>query len=142
MIPLSVDGHSITVPTELIAHLILAGLRLYDGEEFSRKKLLTAPIPPTEEIAVKLDEVVKGFAPDRLELAVYQELDKIDQLVGTTLGLTEAQIALIGREMAEDPFLSRIRPRYPYFTPKLRGRRLRLESSARYGRETATRRAS
>jgi hypothetical protein len=34
--------------------------------------------------------------------------------------------------MAEDPFLSRIRPRYPYFTPKQRGRRRSLERADRY----------
>ena len=131
-IPLSDDGHAIIVPTEPIARLLSAGLRLYEAEDFSRNKLLLAPVPPSEEVSALLNDTIESFATDRLESAVEQELDRIDLLVGETLGLTCEQIRFIGREMADDPFLSRIRPRYPYFTPRLRGRRMRLESATRY----------
>lgn len=61
-----------------------------------------------------------------------REVDRIDAIVGPALGLDEADITLIQSEMANDPFLSRVRPRYPYFTPKQRGRRRNLERSDRY----------
>jgi hypothetical protein len=98
----------------------------------SRNKLLTTAVPPNLEVAEQLIKVVESLSTDRLELAVEQELDRIDELVGTALGLTKQDAEFIQHEMAKDPFLSRIRPRYPFFTPMQRGRRLRLESSGRY----------
>lgn len=61
------------------------------------------------------------------------QVDAIDTVVGTALGLTADEIAFIQIDMRDDPFLSRVRPRYPFFTPAQRGRRTALESGARYG---------
>ncbi len=130
-IPLSIDGHAINVPAGPLTQLFVSGLKPHSGEEFSRNKLITTRVPPNPEVAEQLNKVVESFSADRLELAVEQELDRIDELVGTALGLTKEEVEFIKREMAEDPFLSRIRPRYPFFTPRQRGRRLRLVSVAK-----------
>jgi hypothetical protein len=41
-------------------------------------------------------------------------------------------VAAIRKDMAEDPFLARVRPRYPFFRPRQYGRRKNLERRDRY----------
>ena len=53
-------------------------------------------------------------------------------IIGPALGLSDADVEWIKRDMAEDPFLARARPRYPFFRPRQYGRRLNLERSDRY----------
>lgn len=123
---------SLTVPGEEIAALIAAALRLAVGEELTRTSLLKLPTPPDVETAARLTDLSARYATDALEDAVEAEVDAIDAIVGPALGLSDEDIAFIQHEMATDPFLSGIRPRYPYFTPKQRGRRRSLESAQRY----------
>lgn len=126
------EAVAITVPTEDLAHLVAAGLRLAVGTDLTRTTLLRLPIPPDLETAQRLTALSARFATDVLEDAVEREVDRIDAIVGPALGLDDADIAFIQDEMTNDPFLSRIRPRYPFFTPKQRGRRTNLERSDRY----------
>ncbi|HEX8574405.1 MAG TPA: N-6 DNA methylase [Allosphingosinicella sp.] len=123
---------SLTVPTEELAALVAAGLRLAAGTEINRTALLRLPVPPDSETAEALAGLIARYATDALEEAVEAEVDSIDAIVGPALGLSSEDIAFIQHEMATDPFLGRVRPRYPYFTPKQRGRRRSLERSARY----------
>jgi len=132
-ISLSAEGHSLVSPTEEIARLISAGLTLAVGSEVTRAKLLAFPIPPDAASAAAVRDLVARFQPNALEDEVEAEVDKIDRIVGEALGLLEEDVSFIQREMAEDSFLSRIRPRYPYFTPAQRGRRRSLETASRYG---------
>ena len=67
-----------------------------------------------------------------IELRGYWSVNAIDQVVGGALGLTPEEIVFVQTDMRSDPFLSRVRPRFPYFTPALRGRRRTLESATRY----------
>jgi hypothetical protein len=133
ILTISDEGHSITLPTNELAQLIRAGLQLVEGQEISKAALLRVPVPPTDEIATDLAELLASFEPDALDAAVFECVDELDAIVGSALGLDEDDIAFIQEELRSDPFLSRIRPRYPYFTPALRGRRLNLERSQRYG---------
>ena len=122
----------LTVPTEMLAELIAAGLRLAAGSELTRTTLLRLPMPADIDTARRLTELSARYATDALEEAVEYEVDRIDAIVGPALGLSAQDIAFIQDEMINDPFLSRIRPRYPFFTPKQRGRRRNLERSDRY----------
>lgn len=133
ILTISDEGHSITLPTNALAQLIRAGLQLIEGQEISKAALLRVPVPPSDEIAAELAELLASFEADALDVAVLECVDEIDAIVGQALGLDEDDIAFIQEELRSDPFLSRIRPRYPYFTPALRGRRLNLERSQRYG---------
>ena len=126
------DGVAITVPSREIADLFAAGLRLAAGTELTRTTLLRLSVPPDSDTAARLTDLSARYATDVLEDAVEREVDRIDTIVGSALGLDDADVAFIQDEMAHDPFLSRIRPRYPYFTPKQRGRRTSLERSDRY----------
>ncbi len=126
------EGTTVMVPSEALAELIAAGLRLAAGTELTRTTLLRLPVPLDAETAARLTDLSARYATDVLEDAVEREVDRIDAIVGPALGLDAADIAFIQHEMAHDPFLGRIRPRYPFFTPKQRGRRTTLERSDRY----------
>lgn len=128
------EAASLTVPSEEIATLIAAALRLATGSDLSRTALLRLPTPPDADVATGLTELSARYATDALEDAVEAEVDAIDAIVGPALGLSADDIGFIQHEMANDAFLSRVRPRYPYFTPKQRGRRRSLESAERYRR--------
>lgn len=129
---ISSDGHTLTFPTPELVRLAETGLRLAEGTDVTKATLLRLPIPPDEATATKVDEMLAGFEPGALEAAVFAEVDRIDGIVGEALGLSPDDIEFIKREMEEDPFLSRVQPRYPYFTPAQRGRRHNLERAVRY----------
>jgi hypothetical protein len=131
-VTISEDGHSVTLPNQTIARYLRLGLALAEGEEFSKTKLQNHPIPPDEATADALRELLAHFDPAAVEARVEAHVDDIDRVVGDALGLTNQDIAFIQADMRHDPFLGRVRPRYPYFTPALRGRRTSLESTSRY----------
>lgn len=136
VIVLSEEGHALTLPSATLERYVRAGLALVDlaGDgEMSRTKLLDLPIPPDDATADHLEQLLASVDPVAAEGAVEDEVDAIDAVVGPALGLTYDEIKFIQDDMRNDPFLSRVRPRYPYFTPKLRGRRTALESGSRYG---------
>jgi hypothetical protein len=90
-------------------------------------------VPVNQAMTTELDAVFNSFDPAVLEDAVEQEVDAIDAIVGPALGLSKEDISSIQAEMTMDPFLSRAVPRYPFFQPKQRGRRLTLQLGSRYG---------
>lgn len=128
----AIDAATLTVPDEALAELMAAGLRLATGGDLTRGTLLNLPIPADADAAARLTDLSRRYATDALEEAVEREVDAIDAIVGPALGLDPDDIAHIQLEMATDPFLSRIRPRYPFFTPRQRGRRTSLERADRY----------
>ena len=82
----------------------------------------------------ELRNLIEAHSADGLDVQIEQTIDRIDALVGSALGLTAEEIEFIRSEMTEDPFLSQITPRYPFFRPKQRGRRIALSRSDRYAR--------
>ncbi len=127
------DGYTVTLPDNTLAGYVLLGLRLAEGEDITKTKLLGLPIPQNDEAAHALADLITTFDPLAVEAQVDARVDEIDRIVGAALGLTADEIAFIQTDMRTDPFLSRVRPRYPYFTPAQRGRRTSLESARRYG---------
>ena len=125
-------GHSVTFPNRNLAIFSRLGLALFDGQEMSRNRLLNLPIPMDESTAAALRDLIAKLDPATVEVQIETYVDEIDRAVGTALGLTPEEIDFIRSDMREDSFLSRVRPRYPYFTPELRGRRTSLESAMRY----------
>ena len=132
-VALSDEGHSVTLPSAELAESLRLGLALVEGEQMSRSRLLTLPVPQDAAAADALRELLASLDPLAVEAEVERQVDAIDAVVGAALGLTPDEVAFIQAEMRDDPFLSRVRPRYPYFTPAQRGRRVALESGARYG---------
>lgn len=130
---ISIGGHMLSWPTVELRRLAERALRLVEGTDVVKADLLRLPTPPDEDTAARVDEMIGGFAPEALERAVFAAVDRIDEIVGAALGLHSADIEFVKREMDEDPFLARVQPRFPYFTPAQRGRRHNLERAVRYG---------
>ena len=126
-------GHSMTFPNKSLVVYSYLGLELAEGKEMSKNRLLNLPIPPDETTAQALRDLLAKCDPKSVEAQVETYVDEIDCVVGTALGLTSEEITFVQSDMRDDAFLSRVRPRYPYFTPALRGRRTSLESATRYG---------
>jgi hypothetical protein len=51
------------------------------------------------------------FEPEALDDKIDMEVRKLDAIVGEALGLLKEDIADVQSEMADDPFLSKVRPR-------------------------------
>lgn len=132
-VALSDEGHNVALPSAELAESLRLGLALVEGEQMSRSRLLTLPVPQDTAAADALRELLASLDPLAVEADVERQVDAIDAVVGAALGLTSDEVAFIQAEMRDDPFLSRVRPRYPHFTPAQRGRRVALESGARYG---------
>jgi hypothetical protein len=129
---ISGDGHSLKFPTEELAEFFRLGVALHEGAEISKSKLLGIGIPQDTATAEALRTLLGSLDPATAEADVLAQVDAIDSVVGAALGLTPDEIAFIQTDMRDDPFLSRVRPRYPFFTPAQRGRRTALESGSRY----------
>jgi hypothetical protein len=132
MLALGEEGQAATFNDGELAALARAGLILRNGDLVKWGTILRTLIPVDQAMADKLQIFRDSFDPTVLEEAVEKEVDAIDGIVGPALGLTMEEVASIQREMAMDPFMSRAVPRYPFFQPKQRGRRMNLERRDRY----------
>ncbi len=97
-----------------------------------RSTLLDMPIPPDADTRDKFDAVVKRFRESDHASAIDDVVDKIDALIGPALGLSDDDIASIRTDMADDPFLRNITPRWPATETRIHGYRTGLDSSERY----------
>jgi hypothetical protein len=75
--------------------------------------LLELQIPDTKQLAAEWDSTVQKFYTVDHDKAMRGAIAKLDALVGDCFGLTPAQIDFVRKEMATDPFLKKIQPRYP-----------------------------
>ena len=133
-VTLSEDGHAVPMPNALLAVRLRLGLALAQakGMEITKENLLTLLVPEDAAAEIALADMLIRFDPIAVESEVQACVDEIDRVVGPALGLTPGEIDFIQTDMRDDPFLSRVRPRYPYFTPAQRGRRTSLERNSRY----------
>ena len=127
------EGQEVLFNNCVLASLARAGLSLRNGDLAKWSVILRTPVPTNPAMANELQEILDSYSPTLLEENVEKELDAIDAITGAALGLTTEEIAFIQEDMATDPFLSRAVPRYPFFQPKQRGRRMNLERGDRYG---------
>jgi hypothetical protein len=133
LLPLDADGeHVIAFNNEELSQLATAGLALAEGAELSWNDILSTLIPDSPKMAEALAALREAYAPERLDDAIEAEVAKLDAIVGAALGLSSDDINEIRRDMVEDPFLARVRPRFPFFRPRQYGRRLNLERRDRY----------
>ena len=122
------------MPTPLLAARLRLGLALAQakGAEITKGTLPMLQVPEDAAAEAALAALLARLDPLAVESEVQARVDEIDEVVGPALGLTAEETAFIQTDMRDDPFLSRVRPRYPFFTPAQRGRRTSLESSSRY----------
>ena len=133
-VTMSEDGHAVPMPNALLVARLRLGLALAQakGMEITKGKLPALLVPEDDATETALVDLLARIDPIAVESEVQARVDEIDRVVGPALGLTPGEIDFIQTDMRGDPFLSRVRPRYPYFTPTQRGRRTSLESSSRY----------
>jgi len=89
--------------------------------------ILSTPIPTSAKMAQALLELLEAYAPEKVDAEIDTEIAKLDAIVGPALGLTASDAEAIQKDMGEDSFLQRVRPRYPFFRPRQYGRRNNLE---------------
>jgi hypothetical protein len=127
------DGeHLLAFNDAELAQFAALGLAEISGGDATRTSILNAPIPVDTAMAGKLQKLHAEFEPEALDGKIDAEVEKIDAIVGEALGLSKKDIADVQAEMNNDPFLSRVRPRYPFFRPRQYGRRINLEREHRY----------
>jgi hypothetical protein len=122
----------IEISSDNIANLLHTALQAHQGADFDTASLLALPIPPDATIAGTFEAIVKRYRTADHQAALEAELDKLDVVVGTALGLDDENIARIRSDMRTDPFLRRVRPRYPRTATRIHGFRTGLDSARRY----------
>ncbi|MDA8102645.1 MAG: N-6 DNA methylase [Nitrospiraceae bacterium] len=116
-----------------IARGLALALAQYAGQSFTRSDLLNLRIPCSDGERQAWQAVVDRHRRETVEQGMQQALARLDALVGEALGLTADDIAEIQRDLREDPFLQKIRPRYPGTVTRKQGFRAGLDSKGRYG---------
>lgn len=115
-----------------VADWMAAAFRAQEGQRLTREEMLDMPTPGSDEqataLAAVLDELaLRDAATERDAL-----LDRLDAIVGPALGLSDADVAEIQRDLREDPFLRTLGVREPFTATRVRGVRGRLARSDRY----------
>jgi hypothetical protein len=123
---------AVTVSDENIARGLQAALAVRAGQSIDREGVLGLPIPTDAASRAEYEAVIDLYGGTDHMAAVEAEVDRIDALVGPALGLNEADLAEIRRDMLTDPFLKNIVPRWPGSETRLHGYRAGLDSSERY----------
>lgn len=117
---------------ENLAHALALALVQHAGTDLDKSSLLNLPIPATPDEISKWNDVVASHREAALENAMSHALHALDQIVGECLGLDAEDIVEIQRDLASDPFLKGIRPRYPGTVTRKQGFRTGLDSEERY----------
>ena len=89
-------------------------------------------IPVSLEERQQWQSVVDHFNVAALSATMDEVIDRLDRLVGASLGLSDEDIDFIRGDLTSDPFLQRIRPRYPGTINRIQGFRTGLDSETRY----------
>ncbi|MBN2898172.1 MAG: N-6 DNA methylase [Clostridia bacterium] len=116
---------------DLALGLVIA-LKQLDGEMIKKKDILNLQIPVSSSELAEWEDIIDQYQEPKLETAMKEQLNGLDQIVGNALGLDKDDIAFIQNELERDPFLKGIRPRYPGTTTRKQGLRTGLSSSERY----------
>ncbi|HUR39749.1 MAG TPA: hypothetical protein VM240_01125 [Verrucomicrobiae bacterium] len=102
------------------------------GDEVTKSVLLNLPIPGTAAERDRWREVVAEHGEQALAQAMDDAISALDALVGSCLGLDSTDITSLQQDLATDPFLRNIRPRYPGTVTRKMGFRKGLDSASRY----------
>ncbi len=117
---------------EKLAGGILRALETVRGEPLKRKDILALLVPSTDLETAAWDALVVKYAANDLEAQMNAQLRRLDALVAAAFGLNNDDLDEIERDMASDPFLSKVRPRYPGVEIRQQGFRQLLDQGSRY----------
>ncbi len=125
----------VKVPVEAAALGLKIALRARAGTDrkmVDRSTLIDMPIPADAATRESYARIISEYRDADHAGAIESVVDRIDCLLGPALGLNDDDLALIRKEMIEDPFLRNIIPRWPATETRLHGYRTGLDSSDRY----------
>jgi hypothetical protein len=120
------------ITSDEISASLLVALLARSGELVGREDILKMRIPVDETSRNAFSKIVERFNTADHMVAIETVVDNLDAIVGPALGLETEDIAVIRKDMLEDPFLKNIVPRYPGTETRLHGYRTGLDSSERY----------
>ena len=102
------------------------------GETLTKSAILSLGIPVAVAERAAWQAIVTAHGEAALADAMAEAIAGLDVLVGECLGLDPADVVEIQGDLAEDPFLRGIRPRYPGTVTRKQGFRRGLDSESRY----------
>lgn len=123
-IPSTVSNHNI------LSRRIVAGIYALVDRRVTKDSLLQMCLPSEDDLD-DFEELVRTAEPKARE-ALESVLNEIDELVFSALGLTREDLDEIRNDLAVDPFLSKLQPKWPNLAFQGRGRAESLQSSERY----------
>jgi len=115
-----------------VADGLIKSLQLHKGESLKQSDIFKLIIPIGQEQYDEWDAIIATHSIGTAEQTMNDTLNRLDRIVGKSLGLDDADIDFIQKELREDAFLKRIKPRYPGKQTRKQGFRTGLDSSDRY----------
>jgi len=115
-----------------VADGLIKSLYLHKGESLKQSDIFKLIIPIGHEQCDEWDAIIATHSIETAEQTMNDALNRLDRIVGKSLGLDDADIDFIQKDLREDAFLKRIKPRYPGKQTRKQGFRTGLDSSDRY----------
>ncbi len=130
---LSDDLYSwIEISDKSLAERLKAALTIHTGGELGRTDLLKMPIPKDDTVLVDFKQFVQDYDNGNALGALKTIINKIDEIVAGSFGVSDVELSLIQEQMSTDTFLKNIKPSLPYTGKKKRGLLAGLGESNRY----------
>ncbi len=122
----------VQVNNERLGVGIYRALEAVRGEMLKRKDILALRIPFSDEEMAAWEGLIAKYAAGDLEQKMNAQIRRVDMVVAEAFGLAHSDLDEIERDMATDPFLSKVRPRYPGVEIRQQGFRQLLDQASRY----------
>jgi hypothetical protein len=107
-------------------------LKVISEEEVTKSDVLNLAIPSAVNEVGEWERLVERYRPDSLETEKKEAIHAMDTIIAPALGLSSDDLEEIWRDCAEDPFLKRVKPRYPGVVTRKQGFRTGLGAADRY----------
>ena len=122
----------IDLSNEELAKGLYQALKVISEREVTKSDLLNLSIPASAAENDKWNQMVERYHHDSLEAEKISAIHALDEIIAPALGLDSADLEEIWRDSTEDPFLKRIKPRYPGTVTRKQGFRTGLGAADRY----------
>lgn len=122
----------VDVSSEEFANGLYLALKVILEAEVTKSDVLNLAIPIAVNEVNAWESLVQRYHPDSLETEKKEAIHTMDAIIAAALGLSSDDLEEIWRDCAEDPFLKRVKPRYPGVITRKQGFRTGLGAADRY----------
>jgi hypothetical protein len=130
---LSDDLYSwIEISNKSLAERLKVALTIHTNRELGRTDILQMPIPKDDEAMAEFKLFVQEYDNGNALGKLKTIINRIDEIVAESFGISCDEIAMIQEQMQLDAFLKNIKPSLPYTGKKKRGLLAGLGESSRY----------